>query len=319
MVYIAIIGIVLLLFLWWVGALNLLFKILYQNPKDNRTIGSLSKDQLFLYNFGFKKVNPNYSKYNDYESSEKDISVNVSDVLSDFNNYKNCFIKEVLTGTRYSGDVTVVEYFTTTDLEKLIKLTSLCNSLFILDYISESDKIYVENVFYNTLFSSLKDLYVFTKSLKEDFQLIHKSQQLFKDTKKEYLMTFCTDQIEVLNLIKNRNMNKIFNSSFKDFDLNMGKFTKVLDLISKIEGSKECIENLEMKVVAKNFRTETLPKLTLYEKSPNKNSESNLLVDSILNKITCILEEKSEVVNSDKEGLHMELKIINRYVDSINL
>ena len=132
-------------------------------------------------------------------------------------------------------------------------------------------------------------------------------------------MTFCTDQIEVLNLIKNRNMNKIFNSSFKDFDLNMGKFTKVLDLISKIEGSKECIENLEMKVVAKNFRTETLPKLTLYEKSPNKNSESNLLVDSILNKITCILEEKSEVVNSDKEGLHMELKIINRYVDSINL
>ena len=319
MTYIVIISIVLILFFWWIGTLSYLFKILYRNPKNNKIIASLSKDQLFLYNFGFKKVNPKCSKYNDYESSEKEISVKASDVLSDFNNYKNCFIKEVLTGTRYSGDGTVVEYFTTTDLEKLIKLTSLCNSISILDYISESDKIYVENVFYNTLFSSLKDLYVFTKSLKEDFQLIQKSQQLFKDTKKEYLMTFCTDQIEVLNLIKNRNMNKIFNSSFKDFDLNMGKFTKVLDLISKIEGSKECIENLEMKVVAKNFRTETVPKLTLYEKSPNKSSESNLLVDSILNKITSILEEKSEVVNSDKESLHMELKIINRYVDSINL
>ena len=203
MIYIVIIGTVLLLILWWVGALNYLFKILYQNPKNNNIISSLTEDQMFLYKFGFKKINPKYSKYDDYGSSEKNISVNISDVLSDFNNYKNCFKKEVLSGTRYSGDGTVVEYFTPTDLEKLNKLTSLCNSIFILDYISESDKVYVENVFYNTLFCSLKDLYVFTKSLKEDFQLIHKSQQLFKNTKKGYLMTFCTDQIEVLNLIKN--------------------------------------------------------------------------------------------------------------------
>ena len=279
-----------------------------------------SEDVLFLTNFPY---NSELSSY--YYSHEL---IKTPDTIeNDLNHYKKLFINNIFHAqdmTDFSrsfhiGSKQIHNLFRSsssylgTTKNSFVLIQDLRNTLDYL-FTIETDEESIEAInfiYYDFLFSLIKDLYLFRKKLPEESKQSKEIINLFRENKESNIILEVEKYLKISKEIKDKFKLKNLENQFKSFSKMNNKLSLINTLLEKTLSTPDSYDNLEIKVIANSIKKEVLPKIEKY----GKENPSDKLSDDTLDKVLNILNNNN---SEDKSNIHNELKIVNRYLDKLN-
>ena len=279
-----------------------------------------SEDVLFLTNFPY---NSELSSY--YYSHEL---IKTPDTIeNDLNHYKKLFINNIFHAQDMSdfsrsfhiGSKQIHNLFkssssylgTTKNSFVLIQdLRNTLDYLFTLETDEESIQV-INFIYYEFLFSLIKDLYLFRKKLPDESKQSKEIINLFREKKESDIILEVEKYLKICLEIKDKFKLKNLDNQFKSFSKINNKLSLINTLLEKTLSTPDSYDNLEIKVIANSIKKEVLPKIEKYDKE----NPSDKLSEDTLDKVLNILNSNN---SEDKSNIHNELKIVNRYLDKLN-
>lgn len=279
-----------------------------------------SEDVLFLTNFPY---NSELSSY--YYSHEL---IKTPDTIeNDLNHYKKLFINNIFHAQDMSdfsrsfhiGSKQIHNLFkssssylgTTKNSFVLIQdLRNTLDYLFTLETDEESIQV-INFIYYEFLFSLIKDLYLFRKKLPNESKQSKEIINLFREKKESDIILEVEKYLKICLEIKDKFKLKNLDNQFKSFSKINNKLSLINTLLEKTLSTPDSYDNLEIKVIANSIKKEVLPKIEKYDKE----NPSDKLSEDTLDKVLNILNSNN---SEDKSNIHNELKIVNRYLDKLN-
>lgn len=278
-----------------------------------------SDDVKFLSKYSFKNCLSYY-----YHGDTTELSL--EEIDADINTYKDSFINNILS---QQEDITSNKPFYEAAKQihilfsrKVSIYTSKSNFSVIhdlkhlLDFVSTlnidiDSKYTIEAIKYEFLFNLLKDLFNFKKQLPIDSTHKRELIALFQDNKEKDILKECLKYSNICQAIKDKYKVKNLDLHFKSYSEVDTKINLIEKSIENTLKSEDNLNNLEFKVTANSIKKDILPKISEYR---NQNSKDTLSEET-LDKILLILDQNKI---SNKPSIEMELKIINRYLDTLN-
>ena len=293
---------------------------LENNSKKEIKNKEYSEDVLFLTDFPYNSEIPSY-----YYSHE--LIKNPDDIENDLNHYKKLFINNIFHAQDISdfsrsfhiGSKQIHNLFKTsssylgTTKNSFVLIQDLRNTLdylFTLETDEESDQV-INFIYYDFLFSLIKDLYLFRKKLPNESKQSKEIINLFREKKESDIILEVEKYLKISKEIKDKFKLKNLENQFKSFSKMNNKLSLINTLLEKTLSTPDSYDNLEIKVIANSIKKEVLPKIEKYDKE----NPSDKLSEDTLDKVLNILNSNNSV---DKSNIHNELKIVNRYLDKIN-
>lgn len=293
---------------------------LENNSKKEIKNKEYSEDVLFLTDFPYNSEIPSY-----YYSHE--LIKNPDDIENDLNHYKKLFINNIFHAQDISdfsrsfhiGSKQIHNLFKTsssylgTTKNSFVLIQDLRNTLdylFTLETDEESAQA-INFIYYDFLFSLIKDLYLFRKKLPVESKQSKEIINLFREKKESDIILEVEKYLKISKDIKDKFKLKNLENQFKSFSKMNNKLSLINTLLEKTLSTPDSYDNLEIKVIANSIKKEVLPKIEKYDKE----NPSDKLSEDTLDKVLNILNSNN---SADKSNIHNELKIVNRYLDKIN-
>lgn len=279
-----------------------------------------SEDVLFLTNYPYNSAITSY-----YYSVE---SIKTPDIIEkDLNHYKKLFIDNIFHSQDMSdfsrsfhiGSKQIHNLFKTsssylgTTKNSFVLIQDLRNTLDYL-FTIETDEESIEAInfiYYDFLFSLIKDLYLFRKKLPDESKQSKEIINLFRENKESDIILEVEKYLKISKEIKDKFKLKNLENQFKSFSKMNNKLSLINTLLEKTLSTPDSYDNLEIKVIANSIKKEVLPKIEKY----GKENPSDKLSEDTLDKVLNILNNNN---SEDKSNIHNELKIVNRYLDKLN-
>lgn len=276
-----------------------------------------SQDVLFLTNFPY---NSELSSY--YYSVE---SIKTPDTIeNDLNHYKKLFINNIFhaqdmsdfssIGSKQIHNLFKISYsYLGTTKNSFVLVQDLRNTLdYLFTLETDEESIQVINfIYYEFLFSLIKDLYLFRKKLPNESEQSKEIINLFRENKESDIILEVEKYLKISKEIKDKFKLKNLENQFKSFSKINNKLSLINTLLEKTLSTPDSYDNLEIKVIANSIKKEVLPKIEKYDKE----NPSDKLSEDTLDKILNILNSNN---SKDKSNINNELKIVNRYLDKLN-
>lgn len=279
-----------------------------------------SEDVLFLASYNFSNTFSSFYYYSELEDVTPQID-------KDLRKYKKLFIDDIFSAqdasefsaNMYIHSKQIQNLFTTksgiytskSSFKNLIDLKECLDYVFTLNMSEEAFSV-VNTIYYDFLYNLIKDLYLFRKKLPDDSSIKKELIYLFQDKKEKDILKDCKQNLKICTAIKDEYKIKNLDSHFKSSSSVHTKLKSISNTLDDTLNSPDNIDNLEFKVTANSIKNEIIPKVkTYYEQQ----TSDDTLAEETLDKILQIISQNK---TQDVSDINNELKVVNRYLDTLN-